>query len=88
MATLNFSRIIMEKKKERKKKFGVYCYFIADILSKDFWKCLLSGSLLNMYFLSKPLNLIGCHGNQKAKFAKNQFLRNRYFDRSFFRIVC
>ena len=30
-----------------------------------------SGPLSNVYFLSKPLNLIGCHGNQKAKFAKN-----------------
>ena len=33
-------------------------------------KCLLSGSLPNIYFLSKPLNLIGCPGNQKIKFAK------------------
>ena len=27
--------------------------------------------LLNVYFLSKPLNLIGSHGNQKAEFTKN-----------------
>ena len=33
----------------------------------------MSGPLSNihMYFLSKLLNLIGCHGNQKAEFAKN-----------------
>ena len=27
--------------------------------------------LYQTYFLSKPLNFIGCHGNQKATFAKN-----------------
>ena len=32
---------------------------------------LLNGSLPNMYFSFKPLNLIDCLGNQKAKFAKN-----------------
>ena len=31
----------------------------------------LSGPLPNAYILSKPLNLIGCHGNQKAQFVKN-----------------
>ena len=41
-----------------KMKIGIYCYFIADILTK----------VSNIYFLSKPLNLIG---NQKAKFAEN-----------------
>ena len=30
----------------------------------------MSGPLPNIYVLSKPLNLIGCHGNQKAEFAK------------------
>ena len=49
----------------------IYCYLIADILTKVLQKCLLSGPLPNIYFLSKPLNLIGCHGNQKAQFAKN-----------------
>ena len=29
------------------------------------------GPLQNIYFLSKPLDLIGWHGNQKAEFAKN-----------------
>ena len=28
-------------------------------------------SLSNLWILSKPLNLIGCHGNRKDKFAKN-----------------
>ena len=31
----------------------------------------MSGPLPNIYFLSKPHSLIGCHGNQKAEFAKN-----------------
>ena len=47
-------------------KIGIYCYFMADILMKVFLKILMSGPL----FLSKPLNLIGCHGNQKSEFAK------------------
>ena len=29
------------------------------------------GPLPNIYLLSKPLNLIGYHGNQKAELAKN-----------------
>ena len=55
----------------RKMKIGIYCNFIADILKKVFWKCLLSSPVPNIYFLSKLLYLIGCHGNQKAQFAKN-----------------
>ena len=51
-------------------KIGIYWYFIADILTKVVWNCLLSGRLLNIYILSKPLNSIGCHGNKKAKFEK------------------
>ena len=31
-----------------------------------------SGPLPSIYFLSKPLNLIGCHGNQKAQFEKKK----------------
>ena len=34
-------------------------------------KCSLSSPLPNMWILSKPLNLIGYHGNRNAKFAKN-----------------
>ena len=52
-------------------KIGIYCCFIANILTKVFFKFLMSGPLPNLYILSKPLNLIGCHGNQKAEFAKN-----------------
>ena len=38
-------------------------------MKKFFRNVLLSGPLPNIYFLSKPLNSIGCHGNQKAQFA-------------------
>ena len=54
-----------------KMKIGMYCCFIADILMKAFKKCLLSGPLPNIYFLSNLLNLIGCHGNQKDNLQKN-----------------
>ena len=54
-----------------KVKVGLYCYLTADILTQALQKCLLSGNLLNISFLSKPLNLIGCNGNYKAKFEKN-----------------
>ena len=36
---------------------------------KRLQKCLLSSLLQNIWILSKPLNLIRYHGNQKAKFA-------------------
>ena len=47
-------------------KIGIYCYF-----DESFLEMFLSGPLPNICFLFKLLNLIGCHGNQKAKFAKN-----------------
>ena len=53
-----------------KMKIGIYCYLTADILTNVLQKCFLSGPPLNISFLSKPLNLIGCHGNQKAKFER------------------
>ena len=53
-----------------KVKTGIYYYLIADILTNVFQKYLLNGPLPNIYFLSKPLNFIGCYGNQKAKFLK------------------
>ena len=65
MAALNFHRLI-----NGKMIIGIYCYFIADILKKAFLEMFVSGPLPNIYFLSKPLDLIGCYGNQKAKFAK------------------
>ena len=46
----------------RKMKIGIYCYFIAHILTNFFLEM-----FVEIYFLSEPLNLIG----QKAKFAKN-----------------
>ena len=53
-----------------KVKVGLYCYLIADILTKDLQRCSLSSPLPNTLILSKPLNLIGCHDNRNDKFAK------------------
>ena len=53
-----------------KGKIHRYCYLIADILTRVLQKCSLSSPLLNLLFLSNPLNLIGCHGNRNAKFPK------------------
>ena len=53
-----------------KVEIGIYCYLTADILTEVLQKCSLSSSQQTIWLLSKPLNLIGCHGNQKAKFAK------------------
>ena len=53
-----------------KMKIGIYCYFIADILTKVFLEMFVEWSSAK-HFLAKPLNLIGCHGSQKAKFAEN-----------------
>ena len=51
-----------------KVKIGLYCYLIAGILTGVLQKCSLSSPLPNILFVSKPLNLIGCHGNRKVKF--------------------
>ena len=68
MATLNFCRLIMGKKM----KIGINLLLLhCRYFDESFKKYLLSGPVPNIYFLSKPFNLIGCHGNQKAKFAKN-----------------
>ena len=56
-------------------KVGLYFYSTADILTKVFQKCSLSSPLPNIWILSKPLNLIGCHGNRKDKFTK-KILKN------------
>ena len=53
-----------------KVKAGLYCYLIADISTKVIQRCSLSSPLPNIWMLSKPLNLIGCHGNRKDIFAK------------------
>ena len=66
-----------------KVKVGLYFYLIADIFTKVFQKCFLS-SPLNIRILSKPLNLVGCPGNRKDKFAKkilkNHLLRSHKGD--------
>ena len=56
-------------------KIEIYCYLIADILTKVLQKCMLSDPPPSISFLSKTHNLIGCHGNQKVKFAK-KYLKN------------
>ena len=43
------------------------CCFTADVLTKNLQKCSLSSPLPNIWILSKPLNLIGCHGNRNVK---------------------
>ena len=53
-----------------KVEVGLYCYRIADVLTKVLRRCSLSSPLPNIWNLSKALNLIGCHGNQKDKFAE------------------
>ena len=67
MATEGFHRLIMGKL-----KVCLYFYLTADILTKVLHKCSLSSHLPNVWFLSKLLNLIGCHSNRKTKFA-NKF---------------
>ena len=65
MATYSCHWLIMGKV-----EIGIYCYLTADILIKVLQKCSLSSPLPTVWILSKLLNLIGCHGNQKVKFAK------------------
>ena len=48
-----------------KVKIGLYCYLITDILTKFY-----RNALPNISVLSKPLNLITCHGNRNSKFVK------------------
>ena len=48
----------------------MYCYLTADILTKGLQKYSCSSPLPTIWILSKPLNLIGCHGNRNAKFVK------------------
>ena len=62
MATLDFCIHIMGKNEN---------WDLSLFHCRYFDESLLNGPLTNIYFLSKPFRLIGCHGNQKAKFAKN-----------------
>ena len=65
MATYSYHWLIMEKV-----EIGIYCYFTVDILTKNLRKCFLSSTLWSIWILSKLLNLIGCPGNRKDKFAE------------------
>ena len=56
-----------------KVKIEIYCYLTADILTNVLQKCFSSSPLLNIQILSKPLNMIGCHGNRKDKFSKKKY---------------
>ena len=51
-------------------KVGLHFYLTAAVLTKILQKCSLSSPLPNIWILSKPLNLIGRHGNQNAKFVE------------------
>ena len=53
-----------------KMEIGIYFGLTAGILTKVLQKCSLSSPLPNIAFLSKPMNLIGSHGNRKAEFEK------------------
>ena len=46
-----------------KMKIGIYCYATGDILTDVLQKGSLSNPQPNISFLSKPLYLIGYHGN-------------------------
>ena len=61
-------RIIICLSQSNKNSGGIYCCLTADILTKVLQNCStkLSGFLLNIPFLSKPVNLIGYHGKQKV----------------------
>ena len=51
-------------------KVGLHFYLTAAVLTKILQKCSLSSPLPNIWILSKPLNLIGRHGNRNAKFVE------------------
>ena len=70
MATLNFHGLINGKNENFHLLLHIFhCrYFDESFLEMfDEW----SSTKHNFFVLSKPLNLIGCHGNQKSDFAKN-----------------
>ena len=65
MATNSCHWLIMGKV-----EIGIHCYLTVDILTNILQKRPLCSPLRNTWILSKPLNLIGCYGNRKTKFAK------------------
>ena len=67
LATYSLCSLIMKKVET-----SICGCLSADILTNVLQKCFLSGSLPAIWIVSKPLNLIGCHGSRKAKFAKKK----------------
>ena len=67
MATYSFHWLIMGKM-----ELDIYCYLTVDILTKVLQKCSLSSPLWSIWIFSQLLNLIACHGNRKAIFAKKK----------------
>ena len=67
-----------------KVKIEIYCYLIADILTKVLQTCSWSSPLQTEWIFSKSLTLIGGHGNRNVKFSKkifkNLLLRSRKGD--------
>ena len=59
-------------------EIGINCYLTADILTTILQKYSLGGPQPNLWILFKQLNVTGCRGNRKAKFAKKTF-KNRLF---------
>ena len=57
-----------------KVEIGIYFCVTADMLKKVLQKCYWGSPLLTIWILSKSLILIGCHGNQNAKFAKKKII--------------
>ena len=55
-----------------KVKIGFYCYLIADVLTKVLKNCSLVSPEITIWILWKPLNLIGCYGIRKTKFAREK----------------
>ena len=62
---LKFPLTYNGKSKSRPLLLSDWRYF-----DKSLQTCSMSSLLSNIWILSKPLNLIGCHGNHNAKFAK------------------
>ena len=69
MTTLNFHRLIMGKM-----DIGIYCYFIADILTKVFFlEKYVEWFFYQTYtFCSNLSDLIDCHGKQMSQFEKKK----------------
>ena len=56
-----------------KVEIGIYFCVTADILTNVLQKCSWSSPLQIIWFLSKSLILIGCHGNLNVKFSEKIF---------------